>query len=88
MSCIALTNVAACADPLYVTVEVDTKFVPLIVSVCADEPALVEEGDRLVIVGVGLFTVKFEGAELPPPGIGLVTMTGKVPADDWSALDN
>ena len=68
-----------CADPLYVSVEVEAKFVPLIVRVWAAAPALAEEGDKLVIVGTRLSTVKFDAVELPPPGAGFVTTTGKVP---------
>jgi hypothetical protein len=32
------------------------------------------------MVGAGLFAVKFEGAEAPPPGAGLLTMTANDPA--------
>jgi len=52
-SWVALTNVAVCPAPLYVTVEVDRKFVPLMVSVCAAAPALADAGERLVTLGMG-----------------------------------
>jgi hypothetical protein len=42
-------------------------------------------GESELIVGRGLFTVKFEPAEAPPPGAGFVTTTGKVPAVAISA---
>jgi hypothetical protein len=48
-----------------VTVELERKFVPLMVRVCAAAPTVVEEGERLVILGTG-----FDGGggeELPPP---------------------
>ena len=67
------------------TVEVETKFVPLMVKVCAAEPAAVEVGDSDVMVGTGLFTVKFIEFDAPPPGAGFVTTTGNVPAFAWSA---
>ena len=50
------------------------------VRVCAAAPAVAEAGERLVMVGAGLFTVKFTEFEAPPPGAGLVTTTAKVPA--------
>src|SRR5208282_3410846 len=88
VNCPAFTNVAACATELYVTVDVETKLVPLMLSVCAAAPAFVELGERLVIVGAGLFTVKFTAADEPPPGPGLVTITGNVPAVAWSPVLN
>jgi len=84
VNCPAFTNVAACATELYVTVEVETKFVPFIVRVCAAAPAFAEFGERLLIVGTRLFTVKFVAADEPPPGAGFVTITGNVPPVAWS----
>ncbi len=66
----------------------ETKFVPLIVSVCAAAPALAEAGERLVIVGTRLLTVKFTAVELPPPGAGSVTTTENDPPVSWSAAVN
>jgi hypothetical protein len=51
VSWVALTYVAACAEPLYVTVEEAKKFAPLIVSVCAAAPAVTEVGERVVMAG-------------------------------------
>jgi hypothetical protein len=56
-------------------VEVERKFVPLMVRVCAAAPAVAELGERLVMVGAGLLTVKFTEFEAPPPGAGFVTTT-------------
>jgi hypothetical protein len=42
-------------------------------------PAVIEDGDKDVIAGSGLFaaeTVKLTGADDPPPGAGFVTTTG------------
>jgi hypothetical protein len=65
-------------------VELERKFVPLMVSVCAPAPAVAVAGDRLVMVGAGLLTVKFVEFEAPPPGVGFVTTTAYVPAVAWS----
>lgn len=81
----ALTKVVVFAAPLNFTTEVETKFVPLTVSVNAAPPAVALVGESEVIVGTGLFTVKLVAAEVPPPGAGLVTVTGKVPAVAMSA---
>ena len=66
--------------PLYVTVEPDTKPVPVIVSVCATVPAATVDGDRPLIAGIGLLTGKLAELEAPPPGRGFVTTTALVPA--------
>jgi len=56
-------------------VELLRKFVPLLVRVWAAVSAVAEEGERLVIVGAGLLTVKFIEFDAPPPGAGFVTTT-------------
>jgi hypothetical protein len=76
VSCVELTNVAACPTPLYVTVELATNPVPVSVNVCALAPATTDGGDRLTTFGAGLLTAKFSGLEVPPPGTGFVTTTG------------
>ena len=68
------------------TVEVDRKFVPLMVRVWAAAPTVAEVGERMVMVGAGLFTVKFTEFDAPPPGAGLVTTTASVPAVAWSPV--
>jgi hypothetical protein len=77
---VVLTNVVVAAVPLKLTAEPLTKPVPVTVSVNAAPPAVALEGESDVIVGAGLFTVKFDAVEVPPPGAGLVTVTGNVPA--------
>ena len=57
------------------TVDIETKFVPLIVNVCAAAPAAAADGERLEIAGTGLFTVRFIEFDGPPPGVGFVTTT-------------
>jgi hypothetical protein len=80
VSCVALTNVVTRAVPLKFTVELAMKPVPFTVSVSAPEPETTPVGESEVITGAGLFTVKFTPAEVPPPGVGLTTVIGKVPA--------
>jgi hypothetical protein len=98
VSCVALTNVVVTAAPLKLTAEVETKFVPFTVSVNAAPPAVALEGERLVIAGSGLLTVKVAAAEVPPPGAGFVTVTltvlgvaisvARIAAVNWVALTN
>jgi hypothetical protein len=85
VTCVALTNVVVLAAPLKFTTDVATKFVPFTVSVNAAPPAVALDGASEVIVGTELLTVKFEGAEAPPPGPGLLTTTGKDPPVAMSA---
>jgi hypothetical protein len=75
-----LTKVVTRGLPLKLTTDVETKFDPFTVSVNPPEPASVLVGKIVVIAGTGLFTVKFTEFEVPPPGAGLVTVTGSVPA--------
>ncbi len=73
----------AFAAPLKFTTEAAMKPVPFTVSVNAVEPAVAVDGCRVVIAGVGLFAavmVKFTALDVPPPGVGLVTVTGAEPA--------
>ena len=49
---------------MYVAVEPERKFVPLIVNVCVAAPAVTEAGERLVMLGMGFVVVV---VELPPP---------------------
>jgi hypothetical protein len=54
-------------------------------SVNAEPPAVALEGDREVNVGAGLLIVKLCPLEVPPPGVGLKTVTVAVPAVAMSA---
>jgi hypothetical protein len=63
------------------------KPVPLIVRVCEAVPAVTNVGDKLVMVGTGLIAVTVKLTEdVPPPGVGLMTATGKTPAVAKSAV--
>ena len=60
--------------------EVLTKLVPLTVRVNEEPPAVALFGEVLVRCGTGLLTVKLNPLEVPPPGVGLNTVTVAVPA--------
>ena len=62
----------------------ERKFFPFMVKVCAAAPTVADEGERLVMAGTGLLTVKLIEFEAPPPGEGFVTTTANVPAAAWS----
>ena len=66
------------ATPFSVTAVAPVKPVPVMVTVVGAVP--VETGPlvgvKLVIVGPGAVTVKLTAAEVPPPGAGLVAVTG------------
>jgi len=73
----ALTKVAVCPAPLYVTVELLRKFVPLMVRVWAAAPAVAEEGESAVILGMGLGEGGGELLDPPPPHPDKVRMTAR-----------
>ena len=62
-----------------------TKFVPLAVKVNAAPPSVVLEGVSEVSVGRGLFIENVVVPEVPPPGVGLVTVMLAEPAVTISA---
>ena len=64
------------------------KFVPLTIRAKPEALAITEDVERLVRAGIGLgaITVKETTVETPPPGAGLVTMTGNEPAVRMDAL--
>ena len=71
--------------PLKRTTELPLKFVPVAVSVKAEPPAVLLVGLILLSVGVGLLTVKLTALEVPPPGVGFITVIEKVPPVATSA---
>ena len=68
------------AAPFHCTTELLIKLVPLTVRVKAVPPAEVEAGLIPVIPGAGLSMLKFRELEVPPPGVGLNTVTAAIPA--------
>jgi len=86
VSCVALTTVVVRALPFQFTVEPFTKLLPVTVSVNAAPPATAPAGLKLVSVGAGLLTEKVSAAEVPPPGVGVKTVTGTLPPVAMSAV--
>jgi len=72
---VLLTNLVVSLVPFHSMLELDTKLVPVAVSVNEDPPWVAELGEIEVRVGAGLSTVKVSEEEVPPPGVGLVTVT-------------
>ena len=59
-----------------------TKLLPAMVRVKAAPPTVTLLGERVLVVGSGLFTAKVSaGVEVPPPGAGFVTVTDLEPAE-------
>ena len=74
-------NVVVRSAPFQRTIIPLAKLVPLTVSVKPAPPAVADAGLRLVMVGAGTpLIVKFRELEVPPPGDGLNTVTGAIPA--------
>lgn len=78
-----MTNVGVWAVPLYVTEELITNPVPLMVSSCGLEPTGKEGGNSDTIDGTGLpeepVTVNVKELETAPLASGFVTVTGNAP---------
>jgi hypothetical protein len=72
---VALTNVVVRSEPPQRTTEFETKCVPLTVKLKSGPPADVLVGEMPVSVGARLVMVKVCGLEVPPPGVGLNTVT-------------
>ena len=83
VSFVALMNVVERLTALKRTTVPLTKPVPLTVSVNPISPALTVAGEIVVIDGL---TVRLTALEIPPPGVGLKTVIGKVPALTISVL--
>src|SRR3970282_294777 len=82
VSWVARTNVVVRLTPFQLTVEPETKPLPVTVSVKAGPPCKALVGARVESVGTGLMAVTVKGTapEVSPPGAGLNTVTGGVPA--------
>jgi hypothetical protein len=68
VNCVLLTKVVVRGLPFHCTTELETKLVPVTVSVNAAPPAVALVGESEVTVGAGLLTVKLRAFEVPPPG--------------------
>jgi len=80
VSLVEETNVVARAEPFQLTVEVETKLVPLTVRVNWADPAVVEAGLIEVVVGTGLLIVNVSVALPVPPALVALMVTLYVPA--------
>jgi hypothetical protein len=78
-SWVLLTNVVVRLLPFQRTTDVVAKFVPVAVSVKAGPPAVALLGEIELSVGAGLLIVNVWEADVPPPGVGVKTVTGTVP---------
>jgi hypothetical protein len=69
------TNVVGTEPPFSRICDVATKLLPSTLMRVAGDPFAREVGERELIWGVGLPTVKLTEFEAPPPGAGFVTTT-------------
>src|SRR3989442_761367 len=83
-SCVLLTKVVARSLPFHRTTDEAMKFVPVAVRVNPAPPATALLGEIELSVGTSLLIVNVCALEVPPPGVGLKTVTGAVPADAMS----
>jgi hypothetical protein len=85
-SCVELIKVVERELPLICTTVEETKFAPVtVIGVSVALPVVTRFGVTVIEPGEGLFTDKGAAAVLPPPGLGFVAMTGRVPAVARSA---
>ena len=82
-NCVALTNVVVRLVPFQLTTDPLRNPVPFTVRVKAAVPAVALDGERELMVGIGLAALMVNAAllEVPPPGAGLNTVTWPVPAE-------
>jgi hypothetical protein len=84
---VVLTKVVVRSPPFQRTTEALMNPVPLTVRVKAAEPASALVGEREVTAGAGLLTVNPDASvAVPPPGVGLVTVTSRVPVAAAAAM--
>jgi hypothetical protein len=79
VNCVLLTKVVVRSAPFQRTFAVETKDAPFTVSVKPALPASALEGEIVLIVGEGLLIVNVCAPDVPPPGVGLKTVTFTVP---------
>src|SRR5438552_1720837 len=84
VSCVLLPNVVARWLPFHCTMDELMKFVPVAVRVNPAPPATALLGEIELSVGTRLLIVNVSALDVPPPGVGLKTVTGAVPADAMS----
>jgi hypothetical protein len=81
VSCVWLTNVVGRLLPFQRTTDVMAKLLPVAVSVNATPPAVVLVGLIELSVGAGFVAVMLNvfAADVPPPGVGVNTVTEALP---------
>jgi len=80
VTCVEFTKVVVREEPAHCTTDVAMKFVPFTVKLNPASPAVALVVPRLVVVGTGLLTWKLTEFDVPPPGAGVKTVMGNVPA--------
>jgi hypothetical protein len=85
VTCVALTYVVTRLAPFHCTCDAATNPAPFTVNANAPDPAVAVAGEMPDTLGAGLFTVNVAAVEVPPPGVGLTTVTAAVPAAATSA---
>jgi hypothetical protein len=86
VNCVAPTYVVMRFVPFHCTCDEAINPLPLMVRGKAAEPAAAVAGVMEAIAGVGLLTLNVAAAELPPPGVGFITVTEALPAVAKSAV--
>ena len=81
------TKVMTRSVPFQRTMEPLIKLLPFTISVKAGSVLKVEVGLRLAMTGTGLLTVNEASDDNPPPGVGVKTVTFKMPAAATSAAN-
>jgi hypothetical protein len=80
VSCVALAKLVVSAVPFQFTTAPLTKLLPFTVSVNAAPPTNALAGESEETIGAVLLIAKVTGADVPPPGAGLVTVMLADPA--------
>ena len=80
LSCEVEIIVVVRSVPLILTLESGRKLLPLTSTVVFAAPAMTADGFKVIAPGAGLLMAKFAVPEMPPPGIGLKTLSAAEPA--------
>jgi hypothetical protein len=80
VNCVPLTYVVTRLDPAHSTSDDGTKPLPLTVRVKPADCAATDAGTIVAIAGAGLLIVNVVPDDVPPPGVGFITVTLAVPA--------
>jgi hypothetical protein len=81
VNCVALTKLVVMSVLFHLTTEPETKFEPSTVRVNSELPARAFAGEREDSMGTGLLIANVTSFDVPPPGVGLKTVTVAAPTD-------